>query len=245
MRNTLSHGCVLDTGNTYAAATLIATCDILDHAKPGQNVLAVSYGSGAYTIATWLRVEDRINERRGRVPTVRDYLNRRRDISLDAYQKLTKYKHSPVRAKLEAPRIVVEIEPYNGKTLTYTLCNGCQRVFYPARDRCLEFDCNGPVEQRTLPVNARVLSVKRPTSISGHYIRERLLSTFQIMKDGKVLIVDASLSQVQPGMELESLIRRLDDEGKSGLIIYGPVYRPVFRTKALLKQAEPTPVLAS
>ncbi len=230
---------VLDTGNTYAAATLIATCDILDHAKPGENVLAVSYGSGAYTIATWMRVEEKILERRGRVPTVRDYVDRRRDISLEAYRRLLRYKHNSVRGKIEAPRIIAEIEPYNGKALTYTLCNGCQRIFYPARDRCLEFDCNGPVEQRTLPVNARVVSVKKPT------MRERLTSNFEIMKEGKVLIVDASPSQVQPGMELESLIRRIDDEGKSGLIIYGPVYRPVFRTRAILHKAEPTPVYAS
>jgi len=48
---------VLDTGNTYAASTLIATCDILDNAKPGENILAVSYGSGAYTIATWFTLK--------------------------------------------------------------------------------------------------------------------------------------------------------------------------------------------
>jgi uncharacterized OB-fold protein len=230
---------VLDTGNTYAASTLIATCDILDHAKPGQDVLAVSYGSGAYTIATWMHVEDKILERRGRVPTVREYVDRRRDISLEAYQRLMRYKHGSVRGKLEVPRIIAEIEPYNGKTLTFTLCNGCQRVFYPARDRCLEFDCNGPVEQRTLPVNARVLSVTKPT------VRGRLTSNFNVLKEGKVLIVDESPNQVQPGMELESLIRRLDDEGKSGLIIYGPVYRPVFRTKQLLQRAESEPVFAS
>lgn len=229
---------VLDTGNTYAASTLIATCDILDHAKPGENVLAVSYGSGAYTIATWMHVEDKLLERRGRVPTVRDYVNRRRDISLEAYQRLVRYKRGSVRAKLEIPRIIAEIEPYNGKTLTYTLCNGCQRVFYPVRDRCLEFDCKGPVEQHTLPVNARVISVERPT------VRERLMSNFDVLKGGKVLIVDASPNQVQPGMELESLIRRIDNEGRSGLIIYGPVFRPVFRTKALLQRAEPTPVVA-
>jgi hydroxymethylglutaryl-CoA synthase len=232
---------VLDTGNTYAAATLIATCDILDHAKPGQNILAVSYGSGAYTIATWMRVEERILETRGHVPTVRDYVNRRRDMSLESYQRLMKYKKGSVRARLEAPRIVVETEPYNGKTLTYTLCNGCQRVFYPARERCLEFDCQGPVEQRTLPINARVVSVMKPT------VRERLMSNFQILKDGKVLVVDTSSSNVQPGMELEIVIRRLDDEGKSGLIIYGPVYRPAFRTLAQLRYAEaqPTAILAS
>ena len=230
---------VLDTGNTYAASTLIATCDILDHAKPGQDILAVSYGSGAYTIATWLHVEDAILERRGRVPTVMDYVNRRRDITLEAYEKLTKYKNGSVRRRLAAPRIVGEIEPYDGITMTFTLCNGCERVFYPARDRCLEFDCNGPVEQHTLPMNARLLSFKKLT------LRDRLTSNFQVLKEGKVLIVDGKLADLTPGMELESVIRRLDDEGKSGLIIYGPTYRPTFRSKALLKRAETAQVLAS
>jgi hydroxymethylglutaryl-CoA synthase len=223
---------VLDTGNTYAASTLIATCDILDHAKPGQDVLAVSYGSGAYTIATWLHTEDSILERRGRVPTVREYLDRRRDLKIDAYDRLSKYRNGSVRKRLAAPRIVAEIEPYNGKMITYTLCNGCQRVFYPARDRCLEFDCNGPVEQRTLPVNARLLSAKRLT------LRDRFMSNFGLLKHGKVLIVDSTLTEIPPGTELEALIRRLDDEGKSGLIIYGPTYRPAFRTKSLMKEAQ-------
>ena len=226
---------VLDTGNTYAAATLVATCDILDHAKPGEDVLAVSYGSGAYTIATWLHIEDAILKKRGRTPTVRDYLNRRRDISLDSYRRLIRFKQHSIRSKLEMPRIVAEIEPYNGDTLTFTLCNGCHRVFYPARDRCLEFDCQGPVEQRTIPRNARLLSIDKPS------VRERFIPHFELFKEGKVLIVDVAARELSPGMELESVIRRLDDEGRAGLIIYGPVYRPAFRTKALLKEAETQP----
>jgi 3-hydroxy-3-methylglutaryl CoA synthase len=232
---------VLDTGNTYAAATLVATCDILDHAKPGEDVLAVSYGSGAYTIATWLHVEDAILRKRGRTPTVRDYLNRRRDISLHSYRRLMRFKQHSLRSKLEMPRIVAEIEPYNGDTLTFTLCNGCHRVFYPARDRCLEYDCEGPVEQRTVPRNARLLSIDKPG------VRERFIPHFELLKQGKVLIVDTAARELSPGMELESVIRRLDDEGRSGLIIYGPVYRPAFRTKALLKEAQlaPAKVLAT
>jgi hydroxymethylglutaryl-CoA synthase len=224
---------VLDTGNTYAAATLVATCDILDHAKPGEDVLAVSYGSGAYTLATWLHVEDAIVRKRGRTPTVRDYLNRRRDISLQSYRRLMRFKQRSLRSKLEIPRIVAEVEPFNGDTLTFTLCDGCHRVFYPARDRCLEYDCQGPVEQRTIPRNARLLSVDRPS------VREQFIPHFELLKQGKVLIVDTAARDLTPGMELESVIRRLDDEGRSGLIIYGPVYRPAFRTKAYLKEAEP------
>jgi len=223
---------VLDTGNTYAASTLISTCDILDKAKPGENILSVSYGSGAYTIATWLHVEDAIRERRGKVPTVRDYLARREDLDMAAYGRLMQLRNGSMRKRLAAPRIIGEIEPYNGQTLTFTLCNGCERVFYPARDRCLEFDCGGPVEQKTLPANARLLSVKKLT------LKDRLISNFQLMKQGKVLLVDAPITQLSPGMELESSIRRIDDEGKTGLILYGPAYRPAFRYKPLLESKE-------
>jgi hypothetical protein len=230
---------VLDTGNTYAASTLVATCDILDQTKPGQNVLAVSYGSGAYAIATWLRVEDAILSRRGRTPTVQDYLKRRRDLDVISYDRLMKFKNGSVRRKLAAPRIFGEIEPYNGKMLTFTLCKGCERVFYPARERCLEFDCGGPVEQHTIPMNARLLSVRKLT------LKDRLLSNYDLLKQGKVLIVDAAINELKPGTELEVMIRRIGHEGRSGLILYGPVYRPAFRSKVVSKFAEANTVVAS
>jgi hydroxymethylglutaryl-CoA synthase len=230
---------VLDTGNTYAASTLISTCSILDHAKPGENVLAVSYGSGAYTIATWLQVEDAILQRRGRTPAVRDYVNRKRELDIIAYDRLMKFKNGVVRQRLAAPRIIGEIETYNGEMFTFTLCNGCERVFYPSRERCLEFDCKGPLEQHTLPKNARLLSARRLT------LRDRLLSNFDLLKQGKVLIVDATLDELKAGTELESMIRRLGNEGKSGLILYGPAYRPSFRSKVIEKQAETAALMAS
>lgn len=230
---------VLDTGNTYAASTLISTCDILDHSKPGQNVLAVSYGSGAYTIATWLKIENAMLKHRGRTPTVQDYIRRRRDLDIATYDRLMKLKNGSVRQKLTAPRIVGEIEPYNGKMLTFTLCNGCERVFYPIRDRCLEFDCKGEVEQHTIPMNARLLSARKLT------LKDRLLTNFELQKQGKVLIVDSTIEELKPGTELESMIRRIGNEGRSGLILYGPVYRPAFRPKIIKKQTTAATVLAS
>jgi len=123
--------------------------------------------------------------------------------------------------------------------ITFTLCNGSERVFYPARDRCLEFDCKGPLEQHSIPRNARLLSARRLT------LRNRLVSNYDLLKLGKVLIVDAKVEELKPGTELESMIRRIDDEGKSGLILYGPAYRPAFRSKLLKEQTHAATVLAS
>jgi len=71
---------VLDTGNTYAASTMISLASLFDKAKPGDQVLAVSYGSGAYSNATWFEVQDGIEEKRGRTPTVMDYVERKSEI---------------------------------------------------------------------------------------------------------------------------------------------------------------------
>lgn len=215
---------VLDTGNTYAASTPIAVCDILDHAQPGENILAVSYGSGAYTIATWLKVHEGILAKRGRTPTVEQYLTRKREIKLETYQDHLRQKLRIVRRRISHPRIVGEIAPLDSRHITATLCHGCERVFYPARDRCLEWDCNGPVEQRQIPVLAKLLSFKKLP------LRRRLTSNFEIISRGRALIVDSSSSELASGATLEVVIRKLDDEGKDGLIIYGPAYRPAFRT---------------
>jgi len=216
---------VLDTGNTYAASTPIAVCDILDHAKPGENILAVSYGSGAYTIATWLKVEEGILTKRGLTPTVEHYLTRRREIKLETYQDHLRQKLRIVKRRISHPRIVGEIAPLDDKHITATLCHGCERVFYPARDRCLEWDCKGPLEQRQFPVLAKLISFKKLP------LQRRLASNFEIISKGRALIVDSSPNEMTSGATLEVIIRKLDDEGKNGLIIYGPAYRPAFRTR--------------
>jgi uncharacterized OB-fold protein len=215
---------VLDTGNTYAASTPIAVCDILDHAQPGENILAVSYGSGAYTIATWLKVQDGILGKRGRTPTVEQYLSRKREIKLETYQDHLRQKLRNVKRKISHPRIIGEISALGDRHITATLCHGCQRVFYPARDRCLEWDCKGPLEQRQLPVLAELTSFKKLP------LQRRLTSNFELIARGKALIVDSALGELANGAALELVIRKLDDEGKDGLIIYGPAYRPAFRT---------------
>jgi len=214
---------VLDTGNTYAASTPIAVASILDKAKPGDDILAVSYGSGAYTIATWLKVQDGIESKRGLVPSVDNYVNRKVDIKLETYHDQLKERLRKVRKRLMFPRIVGEIEPLGSGSIDILMCSGCERIYYPVRDRCLEFDCKGAGEKKSLPKRARLTSFKRLP------LKKIFTSNYEILKQGKVVLVDCGLRDLAPGIELEPVIRRLDYEGKDGLIIYGPCYRPLFR----------------
>lgn len=214
---------VLDTGNTYAASTPIAIADILDHAKPGQNILAVSYGSGAYTIATWLRVEDRIESRSKKTPTVRDYLARMREIRLETYHDRIRERLRRVKRRLAKSRIIGKISPTGTGSFAVTLCHGCKRIFFPLRERCLEFECQGPIEQKQFPSGA-VLQSFRKLSLG-----KRLMSNFEVFTNGYVLLVDCGLRELRQGLSLEPVVRSIDAEGRNGLILYGPCYRPAFR----------------
>jgi len=60
-------------------------------------------------------------------------------------------------------------------------------------------------------------------------LKKIFTSNYDILKQGRVILVDSGIKDLAPGVELESVMRRLDYEGKDGLIIYGPCYRPLFR----------------
>jgi len=214
---------VLDTGNTYAASTPISLASILDEAKPGEDVLAVSYGSGAYSIATWLRVGPGIERKRSLVPKVEDYVRRMVEIRLETYKDLVREKLRAVKRRIEFPRIVGELEPLGGDFLEVTACDGCKRIYFPPREKCLQYDCKGPIAEIRFPRLARLRSYE------ALEFRERARHNYGIVRDGKAILVDCRLKDLRGGMEVEAVIRRLYSQGKEGLIIYGPCYRPAFR----------------
>jgi hydroxymethylglutaryl-CoA synthase len=76
---------VNEIGNTYAGAAMIGLTAVLDEAKPGDRVLAVSFGSGAGSDAFSLHVTDQITMRRDGVPTTRQYVARRLEVDYASY----------------------------------------------------------------------------------------------------------------------------------------------------------------
>jgi hydroxymethylglutaryl-CoA synthase len=214
---------VLDTGNTYAASTPISLASILDKSNPGDNILAVSYGSGAYAIATWINVKDKLKKRIGKIPSVQDYVDRKVEIRLETYQDHLRERLKKVKRRLAFPRIIGEIETVEANTVETLMCDGCKRIYYPTRPRCLEFECDGPSTPKAFPINAKLKSFERLP------FKKRLKPNFDIIKEGRVLLVDCDVGDLRPGLKLELVIRKLDYEGKDGLIIYGPSYRPLFR----------------
>ncbi|MCD6247921.1 MAG: hydroxymethylglutaryl-CoA synthase [Hadesarchaea archaeon] len=79
---------VTKIGNTYSGSTLIGLALILDNARPGDRILAVSYGSGAGSDAFSLTVQDGINNNGDATLKVMDYVNRKEYIDYGTYAKL-------------------------------------------------------------------------------------------------------------------------------------------------------------
>lgn len=78
---------VRQIGNTYSGSAMVGLARILDIAKPGSRIFMVSYGSGAGSDAFSITVEDAIEKRRGEVPTVDDYIERRTYVDYSTYAK--------------------------------------------------------------------------------------------------------------------------------------------------------------
>lgn len=74
-------------GNTYAGAALIGLTAILDHARPGDRILAVAFGSGAGADAFVLRVTERILDVAPGIPTTEAYLRRRAPLDYAVYAR--------------------------------------------------------------------------------------------------------------------------------------------------------------
>jgi hydroxymethylglutaryl-CoA synthase len=77
-------------GNTYSGASMLGLSAVLDVAKPGERILVTSYGSGAGSDSFAITVTDRIEEVRGKAPSTKDYIDKKKYIDYATYVKYRK-----------------------------------------------------------------------------------------------------------------------------------------------------------
>jgi hydroxymethylglutaryl-CoA synthase len=76
-------------GNTYSASTMLGLASVLDKAKPGEKILAVSYGSGAGSDAFAITATKNIAKKRAKAP-VREMIKEKRYLDYAHYAKFRK-----------------------------------------------------------------------------------------------------------------------------------------------------------
>jgi len=77
-------------GNTYSGASPLGLSAVLDEAKPGARILMTSFGSGAGSDSFAITVTDRIEAIRGRAPTTKEYIAKKKYIDYATYIKFRK-----------------------------------------------------------------------------------------------------------------------------------------------------------
>ncbi len=75
-------------GNTYNGSLLIGLARILENSKPGQRILAVSFGSGAGSDAFSIIVTDKLLDVVNKAPTVDQFINRKEYVDYGMYAKM-------------------------------------------------------------------------------------------------------------------------------------------------------------
>ena len=74
-------------GNTYSGAVMLGLSAIFDIAKPGDRILAASFGSGAGPDTFSMTITDKILSRREKAPLTQTYIDRKTEIDYAMYAR--------------------------------------------------------------------------------------------------------------------------------------------------------------
>ena len=219
-------------GDLGAASVLMGLAVVLDQAKPGERILALSYGSGV-SDAIALKVNERIEKKRGRGKAVDAYLKSK--VDLEDYVTFAKMKGTLKKdaspTKLGFPpassalwRDGPEIRQLNG-----VKCKKCGYVNYPPSIRKVCIRC-GDTEFEQVVLSRRG---KVHTYCVSIYVPPPLQSPQPIviadLEDGnryRALGTEIRTDKdIEVDMPVELVLRNIITQ--DGIGVYGNVFRPL------------------
>jgi len=218
-----------EVGDTGASSVLIGLAAVLERAKPGERILAVSYGSGTSDALSFV-VLDEIDKNRGRRPSLECYLKNKEYIDYPKYMRFTGFlRQSGEELRLPVP----PTSPYmmRGSAELYTLmgakCTRCGFINFPPSMRKICVRCGGTeLEQVRVSKRGRVY-----TYCINYYMPPPLEAPlpliFADLHDGpryEAMGTEMRPEDVKIGMEVELVLRRLTVE--RGVSVYGYKFRP-------------------
>ncbi len=113
-----------------------------------------------------------------------------------------------------------------------TQCGVCERVYFPPREVCpiCGRDSMGDMKEREVGGKGKVVTfteVHEPMpdfKILAPYIMAIVEMDEGVRMTGH--LVDVEYDEVENGMEVEAVLRKLGEESPSGIIYYGYKFRP-------------------
>ncbi|WP_456475684.1 Zn-ribbon domain-containing OB-fold protein [Candidatus Pyrohabitans sp.] len=109
-------------------------------------------------------------------------------------------------------------------------CRRCGRVYFPPRNLCP--NCRRRSELEDFKLNGRGEVVSYTvihTPPEGFDRQAPYIMALVKLEEGAMVtaqIVDVSLEEVKIGMKVESVFRKIQEDGEAGLIYYGFKFRP-------------------
>lgn len=109
-------------------------------------------------------------------------------------------------------------------------CYTCLECFFPARDFCPNCRRTGDVKKHTMQGKGKIFSYTTTYVPLEGFERQTpyTLAIVQLEEGPKItsVIVDCEPSEVEIGMRVRDVFRRISEDGESGIIHYGYKFCP-------------------
>jgi hydroxymethylglutaryl-CoA synthase len=239
----------LPVGNMYAGNWFFHFSWAVEHAKPGDKILGISYGSGAGSDGFLIKINEGIEDFKNRMPTVEEQLKTTEDVSVKRY---IDFVESPNK---EGSELV--LAKINGEgSIPVDVCPSCNSIYFGENwdswknlrigerqkkyvGKCVrgilndetewrkEKICSSDLERFLFPERGVIESeVLREGEIFSHF-NKRNPSPYNVIKsDFKRLVYTDAGKVPRVGSEVVAMASRWrPDNGER--IVYMPMYRVV------------------
>ena len=110
-------------------------------------------------------------------------------------------------------------------------CERCERHFYPSRVVCPECRRKGKMLEHKFSGKGKVYSytVIRTPPVGFEVYVPFIVAIVDLEEGARVVsqVVDCKPEEIKVGMNVEACFRKIREENKSGLILYGFKFKPV------------------
>jgi uncharacterized OB-fold protein len=112
-----------------------------------------------------------------------------------------------------------------------SMCKSCNHYFYPSSILCPKCRRGGKIVEHKFSGRGKVFSYTtiRVAPEGFEHYTPYVVAIVELEEGAKVVsqVVDCKPEDMRIGMPVETVFRKMREEGKSGLVLYGFKFRPV------------------